>query len=142
MTSQLVFWLTLLVVSSLLLAEYLRAAPPTDWARNLQTWALYLFCAATLLPLLPEWKGVALADGGDLPFLAGFALFLFVKDFGEYIFHRAQHRIPLLWAMHSLHHSDPEMAVLTTGRHFWGDQVLKQTSRTATCRLISAAGPG
>src|SRR6185369_7058561 len=27
-------------------------------------------------------------------------------DLGEYLFHRAQHRLPLLWAMHSLHHSD------------------------------------
>ena len=37
----------------------------------------------------------------------------------------ASHRIPALWAMHSLHHSDPEMTALTTNRHFWGDQLIK-----------------
>jgi sterol desaturase/sphingolipid hydroxylase (fatty acid hydroxylase superfamily) len=39
-------------------------------------------------------------------------------DGGEYLFHRAQHRIPLLWAMHSLHHSDPAVNISTAPRHF------------------------
>jgi sterol desaturase/sphingolipid hydroxylase (fatty acid hydroxylase superfamily) len=46
-------------------------------------------------------------------------------DGGEYAFHRAQHRFPLLWAMHSLHHSDPAVNVSTTHRHFWGEALLK-----------------
>jgi len=48
-----------------------------------------------------------------------------VMDGGEYLFHRAQHRIPLLWAMHSLHHSDPAVNISTAPRHFWGEMLLK-----------------
>ena len=49
-------------------------------------------------------------------------------DGGEYLFHRAQHRIPLLWAMHSLHHSDPAVNVSTAPRHFWGEMLLKSVT--------------
>ena len=41
-------------------------------------------------------------------------------DGGEYLFHRAQHRIPLLWAMHSLHHSDPAVNVSNGAQAFLG----------------------
>jgi sterol desaturase/sphingolipid hydroxylase (fatty acid hydroxylase superfamily) len=30
-----------------------------------------------------------------------------------------EHRVPALWAMHSLHHSDDEMNILSSYRHFW-----------------------
>ncbi|WP_434718321.1 sterol desaturase family protein [Paraburkholderia sp. A1BS-2L] len=46
-----------------------------------------------------------------------FLLYAFTMDFFEYLFHRAQHRIPIMWAMHSLHHSDSAMNVSTTHRH-------------------------
>jgi len=36
----------------------------------------------------------------------GAAVYLVAMDLGEYLFHRAQHAIPALWAMHTLHHSD------------------------------------
>jgi sterol desaturase/sphingolipid hydroxylase (fatty acid hydroxylase superfamily) len=57
-----------------------------------------------------------------VPAIAGYAL---VMDFGEYLFHRVQHRIPAMWAMHSLHHSDQAMNISTTYRHFWVDQAIK-----------------
>lgn len=66
-----------------------------------------------------------LIDGAQLPFWAGFLLFVLVMDFGEYLFHRAQHVIPFLWRMHELHHSDPNMTATTAQRHFWGDPVVK-----------------
>src|SRR5262249_56753173 len=57
--------------------------------------------------------------------IASAALFIFAMDFMEYIFHRAQHAIPFLWAMHSLHHSDPSVNVTTTTRAFWVEPVIK-----------------
>lgn len=56
------------------------------------------------------------------------AAYTIVMDFGEFIFHRAQHHFPALWAMHSLHHSDPAMNVSTTERHYWAEHVLKAGS--------------
>jgi len=49
-------------------------------------------------------------------------------DAGEYFFHRAQHRIPFLWAMHSLHHSDPAVNISTAPRHFWAEMPLKSVT--------------
>jgi sterol desaturase/sphingolipid hydroxylase (fatty acid hydroxylase superfamily) len=53
------------------------------------------------------------------------AAYTMVMDFGEYLFHLAQHRIPALWAMHSFHHSDGAMNISTTQRHFWAKQAIK-----------------
>jgi len=62
-----------------------------------------------------------------------------VMDGGEYLFHRAQHRIPFLWAMHSLHHSDPAVNVSTTPRHFCGDMPLKSVTIYALIGLLFKA---
>jgi len=57
--------------------------------------------------------------------LAGLAAYLVAMDLGEYLFHRAQHRFPWLWAMHSLHHSDEAFGVSTAIRHFWLETFIK-----------------
>jgi sterol desaturase/sphingolipid hydroxylase (fatty acid hydroxylase superfamily) len=110
----------------------------SDWWINLQGWALLLFTGmAVHLPFeLPA--GSALIDGALLPFWIGFPAFLIVSDLGEYLFHRAQHRIPLLWAMHSLHHSDPDMSALTTQRHFWADPLIKKVTIWAATAFVIA----
>jgi sterol desaturase/sphingolipid hydroxylase (fatty acid hydroxylase superfamily) len=46
-------------------------------------------------------------------------------DLAEYAFHRLQHAWRPLWLMHALHHSDPDMNVTTTNRHFWADRIVK-----------------
>jgi sterol desaturase/sphingolipid hydroxylase (fatty acid hydroxylase superfamily) len=51
--------------------------------------------------------------------------YLLAMDFAEYLFHRAQHAWPPLWAMHSLHHSERVMNVTTTLRHFWLEPAIK-----------------
>lgn len=124
------------VIALLLLIEQWRGAPPRDGWRNLQIWALQFALVLVLLPLLRTWSGPALIEGAHLPFWAGFLIFLFVKDGAEFLFHYAQHRIPFLWTMHSLHHSDPEMAVLTTQRHYWADPLLKQMTVWSAALMI------
>jgi sterol desaturase/sphingolipid hydroxylase (fatty acid hydroxylase superfamily) len=49
-------------------------------------------------------------------------------DLGEYLFHRAQHAIPFLWAMHSLHHSDTALNVTSAQRHFWLEPAMKSVT--------------
>lgn len=53
------------------------------------------------------------------------AIYLFATDLGEYLFHRAQHAFPFMWAMHSLHHSDTSFGTSTTIRHFWLESWIK-----------------
>ena len=89
---------------------------------------------------VPAIAGVAVATtnafGGGLVRLpssgwglvAGVALYTLAMDFGEYVFHRAQHRFPVLWTMHSLHHSDRAVNVSTTQRHFWAEQAIKSAT--------------
>lgn len=52
-------------------------------------------------------------------FLLSVIVAIVALDFWTYLVHRAQHRIPLLWAMHSLHHSAESLSVITGARHFW-----------------------
>jgi len=72
--------------------------------------------------------GGGLIDLRALPWPVGAAVYLVAMDFGEYIFHRAQHQLPWMWAMHSLHHSDRELGVTTTERHFWLEPAIKAVS--------------
>lgn len=65
--------------------------------------------------------------------------YVLLMDGGEYLYHRAQHRIPFLWAMHSLHHSDPAVNISTAPRHFWGEMLLKAVTIYALIGLLVKA---
>ena len=68
-------------------------------------------------------------------------LYLLAFDLGEYLYHRLQHAVPLLWAIHSLHHSDPEMGVLTTNRHYWADSLFKTVTVWSAAALLISPTP-
>ncbi|WP_338831756.1 sterol desaturase family protein [Bradyrhizobium sp. 27S5] len=55
---------------------------------------------------------------------ASLALVVIALDLYKYTFHRLQHAIPFLWAMHSFHHSANALTFITAGRHFWLERVL------------------
>ena len=125
------------IVALLSLLERLRPAtscPPGGILFNLFYLAPFHWLHAISVPAA---AGAAVAatnalGGGlvELPssgwgLLWGAALSVFVMDFGEYLFHRAQHRFPSLWAMHALHHSDLAVNASTTQRHFWAEQAIK-----------------
>ena len=115
-----------MLVSAVLIGlERARGGAPGDMLRNLQCWGLQLLIGFTVLAHVAWPLHWSLLDGRRLPLWLGLAIFLIARDFGEYMFHRAQHRIPFLWSMHSLHHSDPDLNVSTTGRHFWLEYLLK-----------------
>jgi sterol desaturase/sphingolipid hydroxylase (fatty acid hydroxylase superfamily) len=59
------------------------------------------------------------------PLIASVLIYLLVIDFLEFGFHRAQHAVPFLWAMHSFHHSDPSMNVSTATRNYWLELPIK-----------------
>jgi sterol desaturase/sphingolipid hydroxylase (fatty acid hydroxylase superfamily) len=52
-------------------------------------------------------------------FLFSVVVIILANDLWGYIVHRAQHKIPMLWAMHSLHHSAEALTMITGARHFW-----------------------
>lgn len=73
--------------------------------------------------------------------IGGVLAYLLAMDLGEYLFHRAQHAIPWMWAMHSLHHSDPAFGATTTLRHFWAEPLLKTLTIWLAVGLIFKASP-
>jgi sterol desaturase/sphingolipid hydroxylase (fatty acid hydroxylase superfamily) len=52
-------------------------------------------------------------------FLFSVMLFILASDLWGYLLHRAYHKFPVLWAMHSLHHSAEALSIITGARHFW-----------------------
>jgi sterol desaturase/sphingolipid hydroxylase (fatty acid hydroxylase superfamily) len=108
--------------------------PMTTMRFNLGCALLLSLTQAVTLTVAPLVTGAAVnAVGGGwlvLPssgwaLLPAFLLYALTMDFFEYLFHRAQHRFPVLWAMHSLHHSDTALNVSTTSRHYWAEFVIK-----------------
>jgi sterol desaturase/sphingolipid hydroxylase (fatty acid hydroxylase superfamily) len=108
------------------------------------------FIQGVISPLILAGTAIVVgALGGGLVMLPaeGFGLipaalvYIVTLDLFEYIFHRAQHAVPALWAMHSLHHSDPAMNVSTTSRHFWLEQAIKSVTIYLAASVIFAAPP-
>jgi sterol desaturase/sphingolipid hydroxylase (fatty acid hydroxylase superfamily) len=126
------------VTALALVAERLwpgRARQGGEWAVNGAAFLLNAVGGVLIAPvvILAEAGLVARFHGGlidltVLPLAAGAAIYLVAMDLGEYLYHRAQHAVPWLWAMHSLHHSDTAMNATTAQRHFWAEPALKAGS--------------
>lgn len=52
-----------------------------------------------------------------------FVLALVLLDGWMYLWHRANHAVPVLWRFHRMHHSDPHMDVTTATRFHLGEHV-------------------
>jgi sterol desaturase/sphingolipid hydroxylase (fatty acid hydroxylase superfamily) len=57
-------------------------------------------------------------------FLLSVMVVVVAVDLWSYLVHRAQHKFPVLWAMHSLHHSAEALSAVTGARHFWLEGVI------------------
>jgi sterol desaturase/sphingolipid hydroxylase (fatty acid hydroxylase superfamily) len=57
-------------------------------------------------------------------FVPSIILYVMAFDLYSYFMHRLQHKVPALWAMHSLHHSAQALSVTTGARHFWFESVV------------------
>lgn len=77
----------------------------------------------------------ALAWPGWLETAAVVVLF----DLWMYVWHRANHEIPLLWRFHRVHHSDPDMDATTGLRFHPGEQVLSASARIVVLPLLGMA---
>ena len=125
--------------------EIWRPANPgkRDWLINVGALVLLVTVQIFAVPFVLNATAIPpLLDGSRLPFWLGLIVFVLAMDLGEYLFHRAQHAIPWLWKLHSLHHSDPNMSALTANRHFWGDPLLKAVTIWPAAGALLRPTPG
>lgn len=91
---------------------------------NIGIWLLNIVLAAftfappeTFRPQLEAVLGVALPCWPIANHWSSFVAAFLLLDFLNYAVHRCQHAVPLLWRLHALHHSDPDVDVTTSVRH-------------------------
>jgi sterol desaturase/sphingolipid hydroxylase (fatty acid hydroxylase superfamily) len=60
----------------------------------------------------------------------------------SYFWHRANHRIPLLWRFHQVHHSDPNFTATTAIRFHFGELLLALPLRLLAVAVMGISIPG
>jgi sterol desaturase/sphingolipid hydroxylase (fatty acid hydroxylase superfamily) len=85
------------------------------------------------------WIGQNAFGLAQLPVIPGALrpiLAFLLMDLTFYWWHRANHRIPLLWRFHNVHHLDPDLDVSTSFRFHFGELAFSSAFRVAQIGLI------
>lgn len=72
------------------------------------------------------------------PFVAT-AIVILALDFAFYVLHVAMHKVPGLWRVHRVHHSDPALDVTTTIRQHPGESVARYAAISVVATAIGAS---
>jgi sterol desaturase/sphingolipid hydroxylase (fatty acid hydroxylase superfamily) len=102
------------------------------------TWWLFPMASVGFAVLAAE-RGWGVLRLADVPYPVAFVLSLVLLDLSRYAQHRAQHRVPLLWRLHRMHHTDHDLD-FTTGLRFHPLEALLTTS-IAFCVVTALGAP-
>jgi len=106
----------------------------------LQSYVLGIVIAALIARLDSAAGGVSrLRLVGGWPLGLQVAFFVVTHDLYIYLFHRLQHRSPLLWRIHQAHHSVAEVDWLSGARSHALEILVNQTVEFAPIVLLGAA---
>ncbi|MGH8582004.1 MAG: sterol desaturase family protein [Gammaproteobacteria bacterium] len=126
----------------------LSLARAARWPGNLgigviNTLALRLLfpAAAVGFALLAARHGWGLFQYLRLPMAVEVVLSVIVLDLVLYLQHRALHRVPLLWRLHRVHHTDLDMDVTTGVRFHPLEIVLSMLIKAVAVILLGASPP-
>lgn len=75
----------------------------------------------------------------DLPPWLEVALATVLLDYTLYVWHVLTHKVPLLWRLHRVHHSDLDLSATTALRFHFVEMILSAPWRAAQVALIGAA---
>lgn len=101
--------------------------------------ALVSLVFATALVASAEWsaaRGLGLLHRIDAPAWVAWPLAILLLDLWMYLWHRLNHKVPLLWRLHSVHHSDAELDASSASRFHTGEIVLSSLARLAVLPLL------
>ena len=97
---------------------------PQRWRANFGLVAIDAIAVRLIFPAaavgaaaLAEARGWGLLNALEVPAWLAFAIALVILDLAIYAQHVAFHKVPLLWRLHRVHHSDVDLDV-TTGLRF------------------------
>lgn len=71
-----------------------------------------------------------------MPWPLRFIIAFLAFDAWMYAWHRLNHRVPLFWRFHRVHHSDPTMDVTTATRFHFGEIILSSVLRLPVILLL------
>lgn len=95
--------------------------------------------AAISAAIFAEQYDLGLLNRIALPGWLEFALALVILDLAIYAQHVISHKIPLLWALHKVHHADRDIDVTTAVRFHPVEMILSMLYK---CAVVLLLGPG
>ena len=111
------------------------------WASNVGLFLIGGIASAFIIPVgihaYAEDHSAGAFARLELPFAAQILLAFLFLDIWRYWEHRLLHRVPLLWRLHLVHHSDTQIDVTTAERHHPFELLL---STAVTMLVIGALG--
>lgn len=116
-----------------------------SWRTNGVLWAVNLVVMGTVCGAcactVARWAaahGVGLLNLTATPALVALPVTIVALDLVSYGWHRANHRVRLLWRFHRVHHSDPTFTVSTALRFHPGELVLSLPLRLVAIAVLGA----
>jgi sterol desaturase/sphingolipid hydroxylase (fatty acid hydroxylase superfamily) len=120
-----------------------------SWRLNGGLWALNavilgIVCAgcACTIARWAEAEAFGLLNQMDRSTAVAIAIAVLSLDGVSYLWHRANHRIPLLWRFHQVHHSDPNFTTTTAIRFHFGELLLALPIRLLAVVILGISIPG
>ncbi|HVR72298.1 MAG TPA: sterol desaturase family protein [Vicinamibacteria bacterium] len=119
-----------------------RALPPRLWVNGVLSASAMATAGLAVRPVAVTLLGWTAAErfgliaAARLPRVAGWVAAFLLLDLSFYYWHRANHRWPLLWRFHNVHHVDPDLDVSTALRFHFGEVALSAGFRAVQVLLI------
>jgi len=106
--------------------------------RNLALWLMNVALSALIVLPLSFWASAAAAAWRPATWsgLSGLLIDLVLLDFLIYWWHLANHRIPLLWRFHEVHHLDRFLDTTSALRFHFGEVLLSALARAAVILML------
>jgi len=119
------------------------SASPGSWRTNAVLWlgnaaVLGLVCGgcACAVSTWASGEGLGLFNLRATPAWLSIPVSIALLDAVSYAWHRANHRLPVLWRFHQAHHSDPQFTVTTALRFHPGELLLALPVRLAAVLIL------
>jgi sterol desaturase/sphingolipid hydroxylase (fatty acid hydroxylase superfamily) len=125
------------------------AALRPAWRANLGIWLAGVLLVAAVCGACgftaARWaaeSGFGLLPALGAPAALAIALTVLALDAVSYLWHRANHRVPVLWRFHRVHHADADFHVSTALRFHPGEILLSIPVRVSAIVLLGAPPAG